>query len=261
MDDADRYDLLMEAYAELKPEIESTSALTPVLANPPLSQVLREFGTIPPEGLFAGVASDGLPMLLNLHDSVPGSLLVVGDAGAGKTNLLQIVARAAGMTHTTNALKFGILTDHVDEWNGFEQIPHNAGVFPMYADSAQEFLYTLASWARGSKPESLSVLLLLDDLEAATHLDFEARQILRWLFLRGPARGIWPIVTLNAERSKGIQPWLHAFYTRIYGTIKNNQLGQQLSAQGANLHTLNNSAQFTLREGVHWLRFWLPSLD
>ncbi|MFN8426219.1 MAG: hypothetical protein U0X87_08165 [Anaerolineales bacterium] len=45
------------------------------------------------------------------------------------------------------------------------------------------------------------MLLLLDDLEAAINLVFEARQALRWLFLRGLARRVWPIVTLNADRS------------------------------------------------------------
>ncbi|MCI0550145.1 MAG: hypothetical protein L0287_04250 [Anaerolineae bacterium] len=261
MDEMNRYDLLIEAYTELKPEIESTRALSPILANPPLSQVLKEFGAMPPEGLFMGVASDGLPMLLNLHDSVPGPLLVVGDAGIGKTDLLQIVARAAGITHTSNALKFGVLTNHTEEWNGFERIPNNVGIHPLYADSAQEFLLTVASWARGSKTESQSILLLLDDLEAATNLDFEARQTLRWLFLRGPARRVWPIVTLNAERSVNLQPWLEAFHTRIFGSIKDNRRAQQLMANGADLHTLNSNAQFTLREGNHWLRFWLPSLD
>jgi hypothetical protein len=261
MDDMNRYTLMMEAYTELKPEIESARVLAPIPSAPPLSKVLEGFGAMPPEGLFMGVASDGLPMLLNLHDAVPGPLLVVGDAGAGKTDLLQIIARAAGITHTPNALKFGVMTDHPDEWNGFERIPNLAGVYPLYSDSSQEFLITLSSWARGSKTESQSVLLLLDDLEAATNLDFEARQTLRWLFLRGPARRVWPIVTLNANRSDTIQPWLEAFRTRIFGSIKDDRRARQLMANGAELHTLNSNAQFTLREGRHWLRFWLPSLD
>ncbi len=256
-----RYSLLMDAYTELKPEIESARGLTPVLANPSLSNVLEGLGAIPPEGLFMGMASDGLPMLLNLHDAVPGPLLVLGDADAGKTDLLQIIARASGMTHSPSALQFGVMTNHPEEWTGFEQIPNNAGIYPFYADSSQEFLLTVASWARGGKTDSQSILLLLDDLESATNLDFEARQTLRWLFLRGPARRVWPIVTLNANRSDGIQPWLEAFHTRIFGAIKDDHRASKLMADGANLKNLNSNAQFTLREGNHWLRFWLPSLD
>lgn len=208
-----------------------------------------------------GVAVDGLPMLLNLHDPVPGPLLVLGDAGTGKTEFLQTIARAAGITHSPDVLQFGVITNHPGEWSGYERIPNSAGIFPLYADSAQEFLISLASWARGGKTDSQSVLLLLDDLEAATNLDFEARQTLRWLFLRGPARRVWPIVTLNANRSDGIQPWLEAFHTRIFGTIKDDLRASKLMANGANLSNLNSNAQFALREGNHWLRFWLPSLE
>lgn len=261
MEETNRYSLMMEAYAELKPEIESSRVLSALLTNPPLTKVLQGLGSMPPEGLFMGVAVDGLPMLLNLQDAVPGPLLVLGDAGAGKTGLLQTIARAAGITHSPDVLQFGVMTNHPGEWNGYEQFRNSAGIFPLYADSSQEFLLTLASWARGSKTESQSVLLLIDDLEAATNLDFEARQTLRWLFLRGPARRVWPIVTLNADRSVNLQPWLEAFHTRVFGSIKDDHRAQQLMANGANLQTLNTNAQFTLREGNHWLRFWLPSLD
>ncbi len=256
-----RYALLMEAFAELKPEIESARRLTPVPANPPLSDILAEYGPMPSEALFIGVASDGLPMLLNLHDSVPGPLLAIGDAGSGKTNLLQVIARAAGIMHEPGNLQFGVLTNHPEEWSAFERIPNNVGVFPFYANSSQEFILSLASWAHGNKTSAQSVLLLLDDLEAATNLDFDARQNLRWLLLRGPARRVWPIVTLNPNRMNDLQPWLDAFRTRILGSIKDTHRIGQFGAEDANIQTLNTGSQFALREGDHWLRFWLPSID
>ncbi len=256
-----RYALLMEAFAELQPEIESARRLTPVPAQPALSEVLAEYGPMPSEALFMGVASDGLPMLLNLHDAVPGPLLVLGDAGAGKTNLLQVIARAAGIMHPPGDLQFGVLTGHPEEWSAYDRIPNNVGVFPLYSNSSQEFILSLASWAHGNKTSSQSVLLLLDDLEAATNLDFDARQNLRWLFLRGPARRVWPIVTLNPSRMDELQPWLDAFRTRIFGSIKDGAHAHRLSTQDADLGALNTGTQFVLREGDHWLRFWLPSID
>ncbi|MEB2334653.1 MAG: NACHT domain-containing protein [Anaerolineaceae bacterium] len=256
-----RYSLIMEAYTELMPEIASSCKAAAIATNPPLRKTLRELGAIPTEGLFMGIATDALPVLLNLHDAVPGPILIVGDAGAGKTDLLRLIARAAEITHPASALQFATLTNHPEEWNEFENTSNSIGIFPLYADSAQEFLFTAASWARESKPNSRTVLLLLDDLDAATNLDFEARQTLRWLLLRGPARRVWPIVTLNTSRSENLMPWLEAFRSRIFGSIKDDRRAQQLLAVGANLQTLNSNAQFTLREGKNWLRFWLPGLD
>ena len=261
MNDFDRYDLLIEAYTELQPEIKTARGLTRVPVHPPLGQMLEEFGKMPAEALFMGVASDDLPMLLNLHDPVPGPLLILGDAGAGKTNLLQIIARAAGIMHQPRNLQFGVLTNHPAEWSTFEQTPNNVGIFPFYSDSSQDFILSLASWAHGNKSSEQSVLLLMDDLEAASNLDFDTRQNLRWLLLRGPARRVWPIVTLNPNNVADLKPWLDIFHTRIFGSIKDERRSLQMGAENAKLETLNAGSEFTSREGNHWLRFWLPSMD
>ncbi len=265
MSEINRYALMMEAYAELKPEIEaarqtaSTESTRPIHALPTLQSVLAEFGPMPSEALFLGVASDGLPVLLNLHDPVPGPLLVIGDPGAGKTSLLQTIARAAEKTHQPEELQFGVLTNHPDEWSGMEVIPNNVGIFPLYAKSSEDFILSLASWAHGNKTSRQSVLLLLDDLEAASNLDFDAIQNLRWLLLRGPARRVWPIITLNSKHVTNMQPWLEAFRTRILGNIKDVTLTPRLHSEDAGLEMLNKGMEFTLREGENWLRFWIPS--
>ena len=163
--------------------------------------------------------------------------------------------------HRPEELQFGVLTNHPDEWCGHEEIPNNVGVFPLYHKSAEDFILSLASWAHGNKTSKQSVLLLLDDLEAATNLDFDAKQNLRWLFLRGPARRVWPITTLNPNRMEGIMPWLDAFHTRILGPMENAAHVRNFAAENAALDSLNTGTQFALREGDHWLRFWRPNFD
>src|SRR5213594_3016008 len=135
MTEINRYALMMEAMAELKPEIDPARQITPISVRPPLSEVLAEFEPMPREALFLGIASDGLPVLLNLHDPVPGPILIAADPGAGKTALLQTVALAAGKLHQPDELQFGVLTSHPDEWGGFEDILNNVGIFPLYHQS------------------------------------------------------------------------------------------------------------------------------
>lgn len=261
MPEFNRYALMMEALAELQPEIDAARRTQPVPTLPYLSEVLTEFGPMPSEALFLGVASDGLPVLLNLHDPVPGPILISGDAGTGKTALLQNIASASGKMHQPEELQFGVLTSHPDEWSGLESIPNNVGVFPLYHKSAEDFIMSLSAWAHGNKTSQQSVLLLLDDLEAATNLDFDAKQDLRWLFLRGPARRVWPFTTMNPNRMENIAPWLDAFHTRIFGSIQSERQIRTLNADNAQLDTLNIGTQFVLREGEHWLKFWIPSFD
>jgi hypothetical protein len=261
MPEFNRFAMMMEALAELKPEIEAARQSQMVPAVPPLSEVLNEFGPMPSEAIFLGVASDGLPVLLNLHDPVPGPILIGGDAGTGKTAFLQNVASAAGRMHQPRELQFGVLTSHPEDWSGLESIPNNVGIFPLYHKSAEDFILSLASWAHGNKSSQQSVLLLVDDLEAVTNLDFDAKQNLRWLFLRGPARRVWSFTTINPNRMENSTPWLDAFHTRIFGSIQNENLARSLNAETAELESLNIGTQFALREGDHWLRFWIPSFD
>lgn len=265
MDEFNRYAMMMEALAELKPEIDaarpSPPQAQPKPALPPLSEVLAEYGPMPAEAMFLGVASDGLPVLLNLHDPVPGPILITGDAGTGKTALLQTIALAAGMMHQPEQVQFGAVTSHPDEWSVLESVPNNVGTFPLNHRSAEDFILSLASWAHGNKSSKQSVLLLLDDLEAVGKLDFDARQNLRWLLLRGPARRVWPIITLNPNRIEHTLQWLEAFRTRVFAPIQDQQVARHLDAESADLDSLNIGTQFALREGDHWLRFWVPSIE
>lgn len=259
-DDIKRYELMMEAYADLKPEIETTRQTRPIPAQPTLSQVLAGFGPMPEEALFLGVASDELPVLLNLHDPAPGPLLVVSDPGAGKTAFLQNIARAAGTMHQPEKLQFGAVTSHPDEWNRFEDVPNNVGVFSVHHRSAEDFILSLASWAHGNKSSKQSVLLFLDDLESVTSMEMDAVQNLRWLLLRGPSRRVWPVISLSTQSLEKMEAWLGAFRTRILGKVQNGNNISQLQAGQANLSSLIAGSEFTLREGDRWLKFWIPAL-
>ncbi len=254
------FSLALEALTELQPERKAMQTI-PLASAPSLADSLAELGPLPREALLLGLASDGLPVLLNLHDPQAGPLLVVADPGAGKTALLQLIARAAAEMHTPSEVQFGVITNYPDEWDDWAGLEHCVGVFPFYHDSAIDFLHSLSAWAHANKGGEQSVLLLLDDLESMEQVTFEARQTLRWLLLRGPARKAWPVVTLNAERAGQVEAWQEAFRTRIFGQVKDGRLAEQLAGAPAfTLRTLQAGLQFALREGDGWLKFWIPEI-
>ncbi len=260
-----QFSLALEALAELKAEIVPDQpkpvpfdATQGRPAAPTLTEVLAEIGSLPREALFLGIASDGLPVLLNMSDPIPGPLLIVGDASAGKTALLKLIARAAQQTHYSTDVQFGALTNYPEEWDDIPTNEHHVGVFPMHHNSARDFVLSLASWAHANKSKQ-AVLLLIDDLEAIANLDSDALQNFRWLLLRGPARRVWPIVTLNAERYGQVLPWIPTFRTRIFGRIQDGRVAEALGAdQASGVDRLEAGIQFSLRENGGWLRFWSP---
>jgi hypothetical protein len=257
-----QFSLALEALASLKLGTDSNEAnpSQPVPTAPALNRVLSEVGPLPREALFLGIASDGLPVLLNLHNPNPGPMLVIGDAGSGKTAFLQSVARSVTLTHTEKDVQFGVVTAHVEEWEDVARTNHRVGVFDVAQSGAQEFVQSLASWAHSNRNTDQSVLILVDDLEAIAKMDIDVLNHFRWLLLRGPARRVWPFVTMNADRYGQVLAWIEIFRARVFSRIANPKTAQALGGDRASaLDQLEAGVQFTLRENDGWLKFWLPS--
>lgn len=225
-----------------------------------LDRILAAVGALPKEALFLGMAADGLPVLLNLHDPHPGPMLVVGERGAGKTAFLQSVARALPRTPAGRSVQYGVITAHADEWKEMGESAHRLGLFDVNQASAQEFIRSLASWAHSNRMTRGSILVLVDDLEALAGMDADALQNFRWLLLRGPVRGVWPILTMEAERYGQVLAWIELFRARVFGRVGDPRVAEALGGDHSSaLDQLEAGRQFTLRENGNWLRFWLPS--
>ena len=256
-----QFSLALEALAELKADDTAPpSSVEPMAAAPTLSKVLAGIGPLPREALLLGVASDGLPVLLNLRDPLPGPILVVGETGAGKTTFLQTMAQSVIQAHDSNDLQYGVITNHPDQWESVTASAHRVGLFAPDQTGAQDLILSLASWAHANRNARQSVLLLIDDLEAVANLDPDILQNFRWLLLRGPARRVWPVITLKAEGYEQAISWLQNFRTRIFGRIVDEGAAAALGADKTSaLNQLEARIQFSLRENGNWLRFWLPS--
>jgi hypothetical protein len=187
-------------------------------------------------------------------------MLVIGENRAGKTTFLRSIGRSLSLTHSEEDAQYGVITTRPAEWDQVEGTVHRIGIFDVTQTSAQELVQSLASWAHTNRNTTQSVLVLIDDLEAMVKMEPEALQHFRWLLLRGPARRVWPIITLNAERYGEVLPWLENFRTRVFGRVTDPQLAQALGGdQKSALDQLEAGVQFSLRENGGWLQFWLPS--
>ena len=255
-----RFSLALESLAELKADEGAPPPVQQMPVAPALSEVLAGMGPLPREALLMGVASDGLPVLLNLRDPLPGPILVVGDEGVGKTVFLQTMAQSVLQSHDPSNVQYGVITNHPGEWEIVAATAHRAGLFSPDQAGAQDLIVSLASWAHANRNARQSVLLFIDDLEAVANLDAESLQSFRWLLLRGPARRVWPVITLNTGKYTQVVSWLQSFRTRIFGRIADQRTAGALGAdKTSDLDQLEVRIQFALRENGNWLRFWLPS--
>jgi hypothetical protein len=263
MTETNHLDLMLNALTEIMQEekAKNASPLPPSApALPDLRSILARISPLPPKAIFLGMANDGLPVLLNLYDPVPGPILIAGDPSSGKTKLLQTIARAADLLHSPDSVQYGIVTPKPDEWEKFYGSENNAGIYRTSDENTKELLEALVTWARQNRGEGQSILLLIDDLDALLKLDETARQNLRWLLLRGPSRRIWTFTTLNANCANTQLEWLNFFRTRLFGSVENSEDAILLTGRSP-LNHLSTGDEFAMREGNQLLKFWLPVID
>ena len=261
MDKTNRFSLMIDALTELAEE-EQAHQTPPTPGLPTLRSVIADTSPLPRTALFLGLAEDGLPVLLDLYDPIPGPILIIADQASGKTALLQMIARATELLHTPSNVQSGIITQHPDEWKSFQGNQSTVGIYATQENNTPELLQSLVTWAHNNKGEGQSILLLIDDLETITKLDQQTEQNLRWLLLRGPSRRVWPIVTVNTSRAQDMETWLGFFRTRLFGHIHDSHDSQFIANDpNKSFDDIIAGSQFTMREGNNWLNFWVPAID
>ena len=262
MDITNRFSLMIDALTELAEEEQAQQASPPPASDPPtLKSIITEASPLPNTALFLGLAEDGLPVLLDLYDPIPGPILIVADEDGGKTSFLQMIARATEALHDPSGVQSAVITQYPNEWENFKESQSVAGVYSTHEDVARELLQSLVTWAHNNKEKGQSILLLVDDLEAITRLNQQAEQNMRWLLLRGPSRRVWPIVTINSSRANKLEAWLGFFRTRLFGQIKDASNSHLIANDPNKVFENLASSQFTMREGNNWLNFWAPAID
>jgi hypothetical protein len=260
MDKSTHFSFMMDALTELADK-EPTQHISSVTDLPVLISTLANSSRLPDTALFLGLAEDGLPVLLDLCDPVPGPLLIIGDEESGKTSFLQMIARSIELLHSPSDVQSGIITQYPEEWATFQDSQSVVGIYPTQEGTASDLLQPLVKWAHNNKENRQSILLLIDDLEAITKLDPQTVQNLRWLLLRGPSRRVWPIVTTNASCAPNMEAWLGFFRTRLFGHNRDAHNSHFIANDPDKVFDDLAACQFTMREGNNWLNFWAPAID
>jgi len=253
---AEQFALMLRTMKEDDPDIADLVADLPEF--PRLSNLMSKT-VLPTRSLLFGVASDGLPVALDLLDSTPGSILVVGDSGSGKTSFLRVAAQSAVWSQRPSRLQFAVVTASPESWTGWDALPHHMSTISPFNSGIKDLLFDLTAWAQTDQ-RNQSRLLLIDDLSTLTHLDADTFESLQWIFVHGPQYGLWPIVTLNTRHTFNMPDWTHFFRTWVFGWIENINDAYAL-APGSPAQGLLASAQFCMRSRGGWLKFWLPTPD
>lgn len=211
----EEFDAWMEAYEAVKAELplESGSRLASHLQT---AEIVDQLASMNPTALFLGADPETHDAVtVDLAENNLGSILIMADSQEDRIDLLTSMATGLRLLQSPNEASYAILTKDKKRWN-IPKTPHQVGFYAYYDNETSDFVLSVASWAHSNRRRDKKVFLLVDNLfDAIEGSDFDTKQNLRWLLLRGPARGVYPIVTVDPKTKHDVLPWLDVFQTTI----------------------------------------------
>ena len=232
-----------------------------------LEALFERVGEMPPNSMLLGVCDEdlpqhgGLPFVIDLIDPAPGSLLITGDPGSGKTRLLRAILASAACQNPPDQAAFYLVAHQPAQFSDIGHLDHCRLVMQTFDKSLASVVQELADLAEERRRERFAgpaVILAIDDLASALlSLDEFAFTLLYWLIHHGPRSRIWTLATLSTRRIDDLDlRFLAAFRSRLVGHIAEPGQVQTLSgSQDLPAWELKKGQQFYLPYEAQWLRF------
>ncbi len=250
------------------PPLNFTVAPVVEIANPYASLTLEEIldrnPYLPVLSAVLGICDDGLPVLLDLADPNPRSVLVGSSHPEGGRRLLATALRSILIRKQTEDLDILIVSRDPDVWQPFQSLAgtHALKILPVY-DRISGSAILRYSRILDERMNGLSHggfhILLVDDLDYLRQVDFDVQINFQWFAKEGARYRMWTLAGIQAEKVEENDRFLGSFQTRILGQISDPfYSGWLADARPPNTRDFHLTEQFCVRIRRNWMNFWLP---
>ncbi len=229
-----------------------------------LSELIRLVPGAPKNTAILGQTTDGLPLLFNLTDPRPGSLLVTDDRFGNKTALMQIIATSLAQLNRAEEVRFAVITALPEEWADLEsRYPgHFMKIVANNAVEAEDLIYHLCDLVEARQNgmrAGTAYVLLFDGMEALANMDIDLKANFEWLVRCGASQKIWPVAAIDSNKILAANRYVELFHTRIVGSVNDPQLAARLLPPRFHNNSIEDFPRtFTVRIHQHWLQFHIP---
>lgn len=252
-----------------RPEVVQP-APAPIQASRSLSleRLLELHPGLPRETAVLGVGEDGLPVLLDLNDPTPGSLLLIGDEREKHLDMLRSVVASTAKRNPPRALQFLVITDDTLAWHGWIEAQgydrHCLAIVDRKSEEAQFWVMRLADWTEQRRMEGRGdppILVLIDTLDFLPNVPYDVRLNFDWMIKEAPPARIWPIASISTQLALSLgSRMLRAFQGRLLGNACDAAVYTRLGGvEGQPSVNFVPPGEFAVKVGDDWLRFQAPA--
>lgn len=197
-----------------------------------LSRFIKDTGSLPAYALVMGIAQDGLPVLMNVKDSMTPNVVVWDRMAKQGLKILKVIAEYIFLHHKSvgypkdKVIEFVVLTRYPEDWGelneygvGMTGKTSCIGIIPFCSKLAGQVMYGLAGWC--SEPHRASknpVIVLVDELENLRNCDDDFKRDFRCVQMLGRKKNVYVVGTASKTNFHQVQDWLDGFQAEIYGS-------------------------------------------
>jgi hypothetical protein len=231
---------------------------------PDIQTLIESLNPLPADALLIGCCEDGLPVLYELSNPQPGSILILGGSGCGKSALLRSIITSITLTNSPRKVRYACISTGPKELDFLEKLAHCYKSATTYQTEASQIIRELAEIANQrayGRQLGAVLLLVIDDLVSLVEsLDEESFYLLLWLIQNGPSSQIITIATLDAGCTGKIDPNLYDYFgTFLIGQIDTGYLSNiPERLHSAHPELLIAKTQFSVFFDNDWVKFWIP---
>lgn len=233
---------------------------------PSLEGVLDGLERLPAYSLLLGLCEDGLPLVLDLTDPLPGPFLIAGDDQAANSSLLYSILTAAYLSNTEAEVNLHLISPDADELYELHKQPSfRIGFRPERpeVEIVLEELVNLVHQRLDSGELQPIQILAIDQLDRLLNrLSPQGLTNFHWLLGHSSQAGLW---LFAAIQSIGVKKShfniLEHFPSRMVGQMKFPRLARFFSGVGrGELDDMLDEGQYFVQAGSETFILWpLPA--
>lgn len=229
---------------------------------------LRKSGTLSSSCALVGICEDGLPIIIDFTNPAPGSLLIAGDKGSGKKQLIESVLASVSRFSQPGQVKIIMISQETEEIQvnvGEESRREFSLDTGSIADLVRSFAEEIERRKINHLEEQVQLFVNNDLLSLVAMMDTQTLSLFNKIIKHGPRYRLWTLAGLNSCDIHLLEPRiLEAFRTHFICGIQDKKLAHEFSGnQRLNTRNLDFGSQFFVPYGDQWLRSWIcqPSVE